>query len=87
MPANAARRLSRRSRIYPLLIGAAAAFWLGVTAPVGAQTAADPAGREFLDVSEEPGRVSTDEVVITDGPYHRQLVLFRTNEAPGTFVV
>ncbi|MBV9135609.1 MAG: L,D-transpeptidase [Hyphomicrobiales bacterium] len=43
--------------------------------------------RETLDVGDEPGRVSTEEVVITDGPYRRQLVFFRTTDAPGTIEI
>ena len=31
--------------------------------------------------------MSTEEVVISDGPYKRQLVFFRSNEAPGTIVI
>ena len=68
------------------LIAAAALFMAGLT-PSGAQVAPESAMRETLAIGEEPGRVSTDEVVIKDGPYKRQVVFFRSNEAPGTFVV
>ena len=40
-----------------------------------------------MDIGDEPGRVSTEEVRIEDGPFARQLVFFRSNEAPGTIVV
>ena len=40
-----------------------------------------------MDIGDEPGRVSTEEVVINDGPFARQLVFFRTNEPPGTLVI
>ena len=40
-----------------------------------------------MDVGDEPGRVSTEEVRIEDGPFARQLVFFRSNEAPGTLVI
>lgn len=65
----------------------------------GLAAAALPAGRadaqvlteapveETLDIGDEPGRVSTEEVVITEGPYARQMVFFRTNEPPGTVVI
>jgi lipoprotein-anchoring transpeptidase ErfK/SrfK len=43
--------------------------------------------RETLQVGDEPGRVSTEEVRIDDGPFARQMVLFRSNEAPGTVVI
>lgn len=40
-----------------------------------------------LDIGDEPGRISTQEAVIEDGPFARQLVFFRSNEAPGTIVI
>ena len=40
-----------------------------------------------MDVGDEPGRVSTEEVRIEDGPFARQLVFYRSNEAPGTLVI
>jgi lipoprotein-anchoring transpeptidase ErfK/SrfK len=40
-----------------------------------------------MDIGDEPGRISTEEVRIEDGPYARQLVFFRNNEAPGTLVI
>ena len=43
--------------------------------------------RPTLDIGDEPGRDSTEEVVIEDGPFARQIVFFRSNEAPGTLVV
>jgi lipoprotein-anchoring transpeptidase ErfK/SrfK len=43
--------------------------------------------QETMDVGDEPGRISTEEVSITDGPYARQMVLFRSGEAPGTVVI
>jgi lipoprotein-anchoring transpeptidase ErfK/SrfK len=71
----------------PRALIAAAALLLAGLAPSGAQVAPASAMRETLSIGEEPGRVSTDEVVITEGPYKRQVVFFRSNEAPGTFVV
>jgi lipoprotein-anchoring transpeptidase ErfK/SrfK len=53
-------------------------------APASAQA---PRGGSMMDVGDEPGRVSTEEVVIEDGPFARQLVFFRTTEAPGTLVI
>jgi hypothetical protein len=43
--------------------------------------------QQTMDIGDEPGRVSTEEVSITEGPYARQMVLFRSNEAPGTVVI
>lgn len=40
-----------------------------------------------MDVGEEPGRVSTEETVIEDGPYKRQVVFYRTSAPPGTIVI
>lgn len=64
------------------LLGSGAA-----TVSAFAQAAPASAMRETLQVGEEPGRVSTEEVIIKEGPFKRQLVFFRTNETPGTFVV
>ena len=64
-----------------------AATWLTGSAPAFAQAASESAMRETLDIGDEPGRVSTEEVVITDGPYRRQLVFFRTTDAPGTIEI
>ena len=74
-------------RLRPRALIAAAALLMAGLAPGGAQIAPESAMRETLAIGEEPGRVSTDEVVIKDGPYKRQVVFFRSNEAPGTFVV
>jgi lipoprotein-anchoring transpeptidase ErfK/SrfK len=54
---------------------------------VFAQSASPAQMRETMNVGDEPGRVSTAEVVITDGPFKRQLVFFRTNEPAGTLVI
>jgi lipoprotein-anchoring transpeptidase ErfK/SrfK len=64
-----------------------AAAWLVGTAPAWSQGASASAMRETLDIGDEPGRVSTEEVVITDGPFRRQLVFFRTTDAPGTIEI
>jgi lipoprotein-anchoring transpeptidase ErfK/SrfK len=40
-----------------------------------------------LDVGDEPGRISTEEITIEEGPYKRQLVFFRSSEAPGSVVI
>ncbi|QCK88594.1 L,D-transpeptidase [Phreatobacter aquaticus] len=51
------------------------------------QPAPPSAQRETLSVGDEPGRVSTEEVTIQEGPFARQVVFFRTTEAPGTMVI
>ena len=55
--------------------------------PGAAQPRPPAALQETMDIGDEPGRVSTEEVSITEGPYARQMVLFRSNEAPGTVVI
>lgn len=52
-----------------------------------AQAASASAMRPTMDIGDEPGRISTKEVVISSGPYRRQLVFFRSNEKPGTLVI
>jgi lipoprotein-anchoring transpeptidase ErfK/SrfK len=42
---------------------------------------------ETMDIGDEPGRVSTEEVTITEGPFARQMVFFRSSEPPGTLIV
>jgi lipoprotein-anchoring transpeptidase ErfK/SrfK len=69
-----ARRLALRCGLVLVMLGAA---------PVRA----NPPDVITMDVGDEPGRVSTEEVRIEDGPFARQLVFFRSNEAPGTLVI
>ncbi len=70
-----------------MLVLLAAGAWLAGNAPARSQSAPASAMQETLEIGDEPGRVSTEEVVITDGPFRRQLVFFRTNEAPGTIEI
>ena len=53
----------------------------------GLQPAAARSATETMDIGDEPGRISSEEATITDGPFARQVVFFRSNEAPGTLVV
>ena len=69
-----ARRLALRCGLALVMLGAA---------PVRA----NPPDVVTMDVGDEPGRVSTEEVRIEDGPFARQLVFFRSNEAPGTLII
>jgi lipoprotein-anchoring transpeptidase ErfK/SrfK len=71
---NRKRRLALRAALLLATLGAA---------PVRAT----PPDAITMDVGDEPGRVSTVEVRIEDGPYARQLVFFRSNDAPGTIVI
>jgi lipoprotein-anchoring transpeptidase ErfK/SrfK len=59
------------------------ALWLGG----GVSGWSQSAPQETLAIGDEPGRVSTEEVVITDDPYRRQVVFYRSGEAPGTFII
>ena len=67
--------------------GVLLAMALSGATPACAQAAPESASRETLAIGDEPGRVSTEEVVIDDEPFRRQLVFFRTNESPGTLVI
>jgi lipoprotein-anchoring transpeptidase ErfK/SrfK len=58
----------------------------GATTALG-QVASPAAMKETMNIGDEPGRVSTAEVVINEGPFRRQLVFFRSNESPGTLVI
>jgi lipoprotein-anchoring transpeptidase ErfK/SrfK len=60
---------------------------LCLTTSVFGQAATQRQMRETLQVGDEPGRVSTEEVVIEEGPFARQMVFFRSSEAPGTLVI
>lgn len=67
---------------FPLLL----AFLASLAAiPAAGQGRTPPP--ETMDIGDEPGRVSTAETVIEDGPYARQMVFFRTNEPPSTLVI
>ena len=66
---------------------AALAFTPYATASAQTRVVSPNAERVTMEIGEEPGRVSTEEVVIEDGPFARQLVFFRTAEAPGTVVI
>jgi lipoprotein-anchoring transpeptidase ErfK/SrfK len=70
----------RLAGIAALLVSAVPGLALG-------QAASPAAMRETMTVGDEPGRVSTEEVIIREGPYARQLVFFRSTEAPGTLVI
>lgn len=78
------------SSLVPTLWRIAAVLAFATTlapATARAQAASASAMRETLDVGDEPGRVSTEEVIIREGPFRRQLVFFRSTEAPGTIVI
>ena len=68
---------------------AASLLLAGLLSPslVHGQAASKAAQRETMDIGDEPGRISTEEATITSGPFARQLVFFRSNEAPGTLVI
>jgi len=53
----------------------------------GLQPSAARSATETMDIGDEPGRISSEEATITDGPFARQVVFFRSTEAPGTLVV
>jgi lipoprotein-anchoring transpeptidase ErfK/SrfK len=69
------------------LVAAAMALALGWPSATFAQGKPPAPIQETMDVGDEPGRESSEEVSITEGPYARQMVFFRSNEAPGTVVI
>jgi lipoprotein-anchoring transpeptidase ErfK/SrfK len=69
------------------LAGGAFLALLASAAPAFAQAAPQRAMRETMAIGDEPGRVSTEEVVIDEGPFARQMVFFRSSDAPGTVVI
>ena len=72
----------------PLMMALSAVFVMTMTATfAGLQPAAARSATETMDIGDEPGRISSEEATITDGPFARQVVFFRSNEAPGTLVV
>ncbi|HEV7338937.1 MULTISPECIES: L,D-transpeptidase [Bosea] len=75
------------TRILGGLSAAALLLALAFPAAVQAQGKGMTPPAETMDIGDEPGRVSTEEVTITEGPYARQMVFFRSNEAPGTVVI
>ncbi len=77
-----------RAALYGLIVsGLGLAPVLALPGVAAAQPRPPAALQETMDIGDEPGRVSTEEVSITEGPYARQMVLFRSNEAPGTVVI
>ena len=71
-----------------LMMAFSAVFVVTMTATfAGLQPAAARSATETMDIGDEPGRISSEEATITDGPFARQVVFFRSNEAPGTLVV
>ena len=71
-----------------LIVGLTALCGLGIgVQKAAAQAAPASAMRPTLNVGDEPGRISTKEVIISKGPYRRQLVFFRSRHRRGTLVV
>ena len=71
-----------------LMMAFSAVFVVTMTATfAGLQPAAARPATETMDIGDEPGRISSEEATITDGPFARQVVFFRSTEAPGTLVV
>jgi lipoprotein-anchoring transpeptidase ErfK/SrfK len=79
-PASASMRLA---------IIASIGLWLSPfgIGPAEAQVAAGSIEPEMLNIGEEPGRISSEEAVVSDGPFARQVVFFRSNEPSGTVVI
>jgi lipoprotein-anchoring transpeptidase ErfK/SrfK len=67
--------------------GLAFAVLLASATTALAQAAPQRQMRETMNIGDEPGRVSTEEATITDGPFARQVVFFRSSEPAGTVVI
>src|SRR3954469_14311684 len=81
------KQLARARGACPLITVLSAVIAVIMTATLaGASAAARPA-TETMDIGDEPGRISSEEATITDGPFARQVVFFRSHEAPGTVVI
>jgi hypothetical protein len=76
----------RRTRFSVLGWLAAVGMALGGAGQASAQ-GAGVTPRETLDIGDEPGRVSSEETVVSEGPFAKQVVFFRSNEPPGTLVI
>src|SRR5687767_5244767 len=74
-------RLRSNTTVRAILAGIALAC-----AAVSAAPAQRGLPSDVLDVDDEPGRVSGEEAVISEGLYARQPVFFRSSEPPGTLV-
>jgi len=80
--------MSQSSFIRRLSMIAVAGFAnLMATGAALAQAAPPAAMRETMAIGDEPGRVSTEEVIIREGAFARQLVFFRSSEPVGTLVI
>jgi lipoprotein-anchoring transpeptidase ErfK/SrfK len=66
-----------------LTIASSVAFLLGL----GAAAMAAGARSDEMQIDEQPGYTPSPEEETLSGPYERQVVFFRTTEAPGTIVV
>ena len=75
------------STVAALVAALALVLVVGLPDPAVAQAGATLSAGEMLQVDDEPGRVSTEEAVISDGPYAHQAVYFRSSELPGTLVI
>jgi lipoprotein-anchoring transpeptidase ErfK/SrfK len=65
------------------------AFGAALAVLAGAQTGAESAtpGEDEMNIVDQPGVVPTPEEDQLTGAYEKQVVFFRTNEAPGTIII
>jgi lipoprotein-anchoring transpeptidase ErfK/SrfK len=74
----------RRKHLTAVLAALAAGAMMWVL-PTAAQS--PPIPPDFVDVPDQPGLVPSEESQQLSGPWEKQVVFFRTTEAPGTIVV
>lgn len=73
-----------RASIIAAALGSAVALW---ALPAAAQPNFKPPNVELLDAPEKPGYRPTPAEERLTGAFEKQVVFFRTNEAPGTIVI
>ncbi|MEJ1937083.1 hypothetical protein WDZ92_43375, partial [Nostoc sp. NIES-2111] len=71
----------RRTTLSAVLAALAAGAMMWVM-PTAAQS--PPIPPDFVDVPDQPGFVPSEESQQLSGPWEKQVVFFRTTEAPGT---
>lgn len=74
----------RPGKAHILAICAAAALCFGALAQ---RAVAQQGAHDEIDIGDEPGRVPTAEEENLPPQFKRQMVFFRSNEAPGTIIV
>jgi lipoprotein-anchoring transpeptidase ErfK/SrfK len=73
-----------RTTLWRLMLASSALFLLGFASVAQAAGAAQ---EDEMQIDDQPGYLPSPEEENLSGPFERQVVFFRTTEAPGTIVV